>query len=86
MNSFSQVIYTDLLSYCKVAKWVREQMAETSHFFDIWHIGKSKYVILLVLVRCKGMSSHLLIVCVSALEKVFRKHWMLAQRRGGART
>ncbi|XP_063056188.1 uncharacterized protein LOC134450268 isoform X2 [Engraulis encrasicolus] len=25
----------------QVAKWVREQMAETSHFFDIWHIGKS---------------------------------------------
>lgn len=25
-----------------IAKYVREQMPDTAHYFDVWHIAKSK--------------------------------------------
>ena len=35
-----ETIVTD--RHKQIAKWVRENMAKTNHYYDIWHIAKCK--------------------------------------------
>lgn len=30
--------------HLQVAKWVRENMPETTHYIDVWHVAKGKYM------------------------------------------
>ena len=37
-------LITDRHRQC--GKWIREQMPETRHYFDVWHVAKGKYAYL----------------------------------------
>lgn len=38
-----QTLVTD--RHVQIVKWVRENMSETTHLFDVWHVAKGKFKI-----------------------------------------
>ena len=30
--------------HTQITKWVREELPNTIHYYDVWHVAKSKYM------------------------------------------